>query len=164
METLCRICQRPKADFVCGLCESHVCKRCSHKVKAGTFAFLEPVPSELSHRLYCGFCFDAKVGPALDAYERDLALARNVIVYFRQQGEETRFMKRKEKPLKVEGVSDRADALLRLAFQAVRAGFNSLLDVEITSEKKRDSGYQTTHWRGIGVPTQLDEAKLPKNY
>ncbi len=164
MEHICHVCQRPKADLCCGLCARTVCKKCSQKVRPDTFPFLNPRPEELSHRLYCGICFDEKVAPALEAYEREANLARNVIVYYRKQGEETRFMKRKEKPLKVEGLSDRSDALMQLAYQAVRAGFNSLIDVEITSEKKRDAGYQTTLWKGIGVPTQLDEAKLPKNY
>jgi hypothetical protein len=54
--------------------------------------------------------------------------------------------------LKVEGCADREEALLRLAFLAVKANYNMLLDVDLTAEKVRNAGYQTSRWQAKGIP------------
>jgi hypothetical protein len=48
---------------------------------------------------------------------------------------------------------------MRLAFLAAENNFNALVDVVVTSEKVRNEGYQTTKWKGTGVPVPLDESK-----
>jgi hypothetical protein len=55
---------------------------------------------------------------------------------------------------------DRDEALLRLAFFAAQGNYNSLVDVELTSEKVRNGGYQTLKWRGVGVPVHVNKKRL----
>jgi len=138
---------------LCGACQGDVCKKCVEKLRPARIPYLTPVPPELSHTLYCGRCFDAHVAPALVAYDALVEQARQVNVFSKQQGEETRYFNRDEKPLKVVGGEDRADTLLRLAFLAVQKGFQLLIDVDIHSEKIRNGGYQTTQWTGTGIPS-----------
>lgn len=161
METaICTVCQKPKATATCGLCEGPVCKKCREKLPENHFSFMEKVPSELSHTIYCGRCFDAHVATPLQSYDATMEQAKAVFVFYRGQGQETRLMKRSETPLKVHNLADRAEALMRLAFLAVQGGFNTLVDVDITSVKVRNEGYQTTLWSGIGTPTWEDGAKI----
>lgn len=84
-----------------------------------------------------------------------LAKARNVGIYFKDQGKETRLLKRSEKPVRVLDCPDREETLLRLAFLAVKAGFIGLLDVDIVATKVRDGAYQTSSWSGSGIPSNL---------
>ncbi len=158
--TICSVCRKPKGVYVCALCESTVCKRCAQFLKGSPFAFMERVPADLTHGTYCGACFDAKVAPALDAYTDAMERAKSVIVYLKNQGEETRLIKRSERPFVVKDCLDREETLLRLAFLAAEANFNTLVDVHIASKKIRNEAYQTTRWDGSGVPTQLDPKKL----
>lgn len=158
--SVCTSCRRPKAGFECEVCKSLVCKKCAQILKKDSFSFLDPLPAELSHKTYCGACFDEKVGPELASYQQTMARARGVFVFQKTQREETRLMRRSEKPLQVKDCPDRGEALLRLAFFAARAGFNALIDVEITSKKLRNEGYQTSRWSGTGMPTRVDAEKL----
>ena len=87
--------------------------------------------------------------------------ARKVIVYVKNQGEETRLMRRQARPIKVTDCRDRDETLLRLAFFAADAGFNALLDVSIAARKVRNEGYQTMRWDGVAIPTTLDPDRLP---
>jgi hypothetical protein len=162
MEALCNTCRSPKAPYVCGLCEGQVCKRCLEMLKPDTFAFLPEKPPELSHKLYCGLCYSRVVGPALATYEADLEKARGVIVFMKSRTEETRLMRRSEKPVKVVDCADKEETLLRLAFQGAHAGFGVLIDVELTSRKVRDHAYQTTLWSGTAVPTNVDQKTLDR--
>lgn len=155
----CSVCRLPKADYRCELCEKQVCKRCSHKSQASRLEFLPEVPEKLTKERYCGPCFDAEVAPVLHDYELTLAKARDLNVFYKGQGEETRRYRRTEKPLQVDRCGDRAGALLRLAFLAARAGFNCLLDVHITVEKSRNAGFQKNFWFASGVPTNLELAE-----
>jgi len=158
----CASCKTPKAPQSCGICECSLCRRCAQFLEKHSLTFLEPLPAELGHRTYCGACYNEKVEPALASYTGNLERAKGVFVYIKGQGEETRLMKRAEKPLTVLGCTDRAETLLRLALSAVQGGFNALLDVEIVAAKVRNAGYQTMRWRGTGVPTRLDGTKLER--
>jgi hypothetical protein len=159
---VCQICRKPKANLNCGLCGNSVCKKCSEKLPENRFAFRKSVPAELTHRLYCATCFMAKVAPAIAEYDEILERAKNLNVFNKGQGEETRLMSRTEKPLKVTDCADKKETLMRLAFRAAEAGFNCLLDVAIVSTKVRNHGYQNTKWEGSGVPTNVDEEKLER--
>jgi len=132
-----------------------VCKSCAQFVEANFFSFLKPVPQELSHQVYCISCFDQLVGPQMAVYEETLEKARHVRVYEKNQGKETRLMKRKIPAVQVEDCRDRQETLLRLAFLAAYQGYNGLIDVDIRSEKVIENSYQSTRWRGTGIPTQL---------
>lgn len=153
----CAICQKPKAPFHCGLCEVALCKSCAQVLADEDFAFLAKRPPELAHGVYCAPCFDSKVAEPLQSYNETLDRAREVNVYTKEQAKETRLLKRTEKPLRVEACADEEETLLRLAFLAAQAGFNSIIDVEINSKKVRDHAYQTTMYTGTAVPIQLAE-------
>jgi hypothetical protein len=88
-----------------------------------------------------------------------MARAKEVMVFFKTQSEETRLIRRVEKPFQVSDCVDRDEVIMRLAFLAAENNFNALVDVSVLSEKVRNEGYQTTKWKGTGVPVQLDPAK-----
>lgn len=156
--TKCGICQKPNPKFECGICKTAICKNCAQFVEAGQFSFLATVPLELSHNAYCGSCFDEKVGPELAHYNELLEKAGQVFVFYKTQNKETRSLRRNEDPIHINDCDDKDETLLRLAFRAAQEGFNTLIDVVITSHKKIDSdGYQKSVWQGVGVPTLLNE-------
>lgn len=157
---VCGLCQKPKANFECSLCEKKTCKTCTEILPEGSFSFLEKIPDFLTHRYYCGQCFDEKVAPEQMNYSQMLSQARQLIVFYKNQSEETRLFGRNEKPLKVEGCADREETLLRLAFMAAQKKFNVLLSVELNSKKVRNHGYQTLSWSGFGIPSNVDRDKL----
>ena len=156
----CCTCQKPKATLTCGICKDSVCKYCAQFLDDTSFSFLAEIPQDLAAGTYCIPCFDAKVAPELEAYNDTMKKAKNIHVFEKDQGKETRFFKRLEEPFKVENCADRDETLLRLAFFTVRAGFNTLIDVDVVSKKVRNGSYQTTMWTGSGIPTHVDEARL----
>ena len=159
---VCVTCQKPKerGGAACGLCEQAVCKSCLQRMGEGAFSFLTDPPPGLLHRTYCGRCYDETVSPALASYEDQMRRARGVLVFFKTQGEETRLMRRLEKPFRVLDCADRDETILRLAFFAAKSNFNALIDVDVTYRKVRNFAYQTTKWEGTAVPTNVDEQKL----
>lgn len=159
-KSVCCTCQKPKAALECGVCKEAVCKNCAQFLEEGSFSFLSHIPENLAHSAYCSPCFDAQVTSELSEYNRIMELAKDIHVFEKDQGKETRFFKRKEKALRVENCADRDETLLRLAFFAAKAGFNTLIDVDVTSEKVRSGTYQTQIWKGSGVPTTVDEGRL----
>jgi hypothetical protein len=148
----------------CVACHDPVCKSCAQFLEENRFSFLSTVPEILQGGAFCPICFEAKVQPEIQAYEADLERAKDVIVFLKKQTKETRHVKRLEKPVVVEHCPDREETLLRLAFFAVKAGFNSMVDVEISSVKVRGSGNrQTSDWSGTGIPAHVDLSKIPKD-
>lgn len=124
---------------------------------------MKEIPEELTHSTYCIPCFDEKVAAPLAAYNESLAQAKSILIFDKTQGKETRFIKRKERPVKVMNCLDEEEAMMRLAFLAVEMGYNGVVDVNITSEKVRVGGYQTLKWSGTGIPTEIEERKLMKD-
>lgn len=137
----------------CGSCEGDLCKACALILEDGQFSYLAKVPEILSHAIYCGPCYDTHVAPELEIYNNLLERAKDVTVFFKTQGKETRLMKRSEKAFRVENCPDRDETLMRLAFLAAQGNFNTLIDVDLTSEKVRVGGYQNLKWQGTGIPT-----------
>ncbi|MBL7545898.1 MAG: hypothetical protein JNL11_18920 [Bdellovibrionaceae bacterium] len=151
----CISCQKDKALLKCGLCESDVCKYCAQILPEGSFSFIPNAPDHLKHSVYCGYCFDGQIADAWNDYQKTMEQARNIQVFLSHQGKETRLIKRKEKPFQVVDCLDHDETLMRLAFQAVKAGFNALVDVDLTSKKVRINGYQTQIWSGRGTPVNI---------
>ena len=89
-----------------------------------------------------------------------LEQAKNVAMFYKDQGKETRRMSRVEKPLTVDNCLDKNDMILRLAFRAIEAGFNTLVDVDLVSQKVRNGNYQHLVWSGTAVPVSLEPEKL----
>lgn len=160
---VCDGCGRSKSLLLCGACQGAVCKACAEFLDEEAFSFLPERPAELTHTTFCPTCFDVKVAPRIRSYELDMGRAREILVFDRSQGKETRLIKRTKDRVKVEDCPDRGEALLRLAFQAVLRGDNALVDVDLRSRKVRDGRYQTTIWSGEGTPVQLDESRLLKD-
>jgi len=159
--SLCSVCKIKKGLVGCGNCQCLICKKCSQYVKKNSFAMLEPIPGELTHENYCPPCFITKIGPTLDAYNDAVQRAKDVLVFYRSRGDETRVVRSAEKPYKVTGCSDQPSTLLKLAFKAAQNDFNALLDVTFQSHKIRNGGYQTLRWDGVGIPAKVDAAKYP---
>lgn len=164
MESLnCCACQKPKPTLVCGSCESKVCKNCAQFLDEGQFSFLTKIPAALSHSTYCPACFDQHVASELDSYNRAVEVAKNILVYEKKQSKETRLLSRKEKPVRVESCQDSGETILRLAFLAAQAGFNAIIDVQLSSTKTRNGSYQTTTWSGTGIPSNVAANKIAKD-
>lgn len=159
----CTRCQKPKANLNCGICQCNLCKNCAQFLEEGRFSFLAQVPEELSHGIYCDLCFSEKVSPALFEYDELMEKAKNILVYDKKQGKETRLIKRTEKPFKVVDCPDHDETILRLAFFAAKAGFNAIIDVDVTSEKVKHGSYQNMKWSGTAIPANVDESRIPKD-
>jgi hypothetical protein len=129
-------------------------------LEANRLSFLVSIPSELNHGAYCGPCFSEIVAPQVKDYDECLEKAKLITVFAIADSKLTRNFKRKEKPFKVNDCADRDEALMRLAFLTVKAGFNALIDVNIESKKIRSGTYQTTLYFGTGIPAQLTSNRL----
>jgi hypothetical protein len=159
--TFCRRSEKPTQP--CDLCQEPVCKDCQELLTPETFAFLpEPKPKELTLNRYCPGCFDTHVQPAQTQYEETLETAKQAYFFFKTQKAQLPITKRAQTPLKIESCPDRDETILRLAFLAIREGYNSIVDAEVTSEKVRNEGYQTSRWRGVGTPATVDTEKLER--
>lgn len=159
----CVTCQKSKASLTCGLCGAEVCKSCVHFVEDGAFSFLAEVPPALSHSAYCGSCFSVHVAEPMAVYEADVERAKDINVFMKNQGKETRLIKRTEKPVRVADCPDHDEALLRLAFFAAQKGYNSIVDVDLKPEKVRLGAYQTTVWSGTGIPAHVESHRLVRD-
>jgi hypothetical protein len=124
------------------------------------FAFLAQPTKDLTHPIYCTHCYDAKITPALEKYNQIMEQAKEVHIYFKTQGKETRTIKRKEKPLKITDCEDYDEALLRLAFLAAQLKYNALVDVVAQSKKAITKGYQKLIWSVTGTPTNVTDKQL----
>jgi hypothetical protein len=69
-------------------------------------------------------------------------------------------VKRSNEVFRVKDCPDHDETLLRLAFFAVQKDYNSLIDVDIKSEKIRNGTYQTQKWSGTAVPANLSDKKI----
>lgn len=157
--TSCCSCLSSKAPLVCGLCKESVCKSCAQFLDESSFAFIKKKPEVISHTTYCPACFDNNVAAELQKYNDDLEKARNIAVFDKAQAKETRNFKRFNETYSVRECPDREETLLRLAFQAVRSGFNAIIEVEISSKKVRESSRQRTIYSGLAQAAMVNESK-----
>jgi len=157
---ICSFCQRPKASYHCEVCEAQLCKACAQFLDDDSFSFLATKPHELSFTTYCPPCFDQNVAAPLSRYNETMEKAKDVIAFFKDQGQATRLMKRSEAPVTVTNCPDREETLLRLAFLAAQNGFNSILDVEIIHKKVINGSHKALIFSGSAVPFQMDEKQI----
>ncbi len=162
-KTTCYLCQKPKATLQCGLCTEAICKSCTRFLEEETFSFFKKIPAHLSHTTYCEPCYHNNVEPEFSNYEDIIAKAKNILVFSKTQGKETRLIKRIEDPVSVIKCNDYDETILRLAFFAAESGYNAIIDVDLKSEKIRKGGYQTSEWTGTAIPAQVTDAKLIKD-
>jgi hypothetical protein len=156
----CMSCRKPKANLECGLCEDAICKKCSQFLDSRTLSFMPILSDDLKHANYCGNCFDETVAPVLSEYEEIMDRARGVFVFFVTQRKEIPLIKKEREVFKIENCPDRNETILRMAFLAAKMDCNGLIEVEVQSEKVRDGAYQTSKWRGSGMPAKVDGAKI----
>jgi hypothetical protein len=156
----CASCTRRVATRECGLCQIDLCKRCVRFLDGDAFSFMKQIPPELTHSAYCEDCFSSTVEPALAELEADLARAQTVAIFTVNQRTHRLSYSASKERLSVKDCTDRKEALLRLAYFAVRSGHNSLMEVDVTSAKIRNGGYQTSLWQATGFAAQVDLAKL----
>ncbi len=164
MSNTCETCRQPTAQTACELCENALCRDCVLSPPGGSFALLKEVPGELTHAIYCRFCFDEKVQPALTRYEETLEKAKQVSVFFVTQRKEVPLIKKSKVTLRIKECIDRDETILRLAFLAANEGFNALIDTEVAYQKVRNHAHQKTLWSGSGVAAEIDEAKLDRQF
>jgi hypothetical protein len=158
--TVCSECLKPKAALACGICNTVLCKKCANFIDEDRFSFLPTIPIELSHGTYCGSCFAEKVTPELSSYDATIERAKDVFVFFKNQGKETRLVKRADKSYRIENCSDRDETILRLAFYAVIEGFNAVVDIDVIYEKSRAGSFKIAKWSGTGTPALIDPNKI----
>ncbi len=159
-KSVCCSCQSSKATLECGLCVEPVCKKCAEFLAEESFAFLPYRAADISHSTYCRLCYDAKIAPQVADYNAMIEKAKEVFVFQKIESKISRLIKRIEEPFVVENSLDRQETLLRLAFLAALGDFNVIVDVDITSQKVRNGGYQTLHWKGTAIPSNVDPRKL----
>ena len=163
METAkCCVCQKLKALLKCGICNNPVCKKCVQFVEPETFPFFKKIPAKLAHSTYCGPCYFNEIDPELKLYEQIVEEAKNVAIFYKDQGKETRRMARSTEIFSVKKCKDRNEAIMRLAFFAAQSGFNTLVDVDLQSEKIREGSYQHLIWHADAVPVLLSSEKLKR--
>jgi len=151
----CSFCNKKKTEIICDACEQATCKKCSYFIDEDTVEFLSLLPERLVHKTFCPECFHGQVGTEVEKFNAILDLAQNIDVFDKKQTKETRLMKRSEKPLLVNECDDRNETLMRLAFLAAQKGFNTLLDVDISSKRISAGGSRTKQlWSGRGIPFQ----------
>ena len=127
------------------------------------FQYMMNPPEETKHPVYCSGCFATVMTEKIDQYNQNLEKAKQVAVFGKSQGKETRFIKRFETPIVINDCSDESDITLRLAFRAVELNYDALIDVDVTSKKIRNGSYQTSTWSGTAIPVKLDRDKLMKD-
>lgn len=161
METsVCASCQKNPTALKCGICESAACKRCAHILGEDTFSFLAEIPAHLRHDIYCNPCFLSQVAADLESYNETMERARDITVYYKAEGKETRRVKRVEKPVFIKNCLDRNELILRLAFAAAHIGCNAMIDIDLVCEKVHDQAYQTAIWHGSGIPANISRCGL----
>lgn len=152
------------SELQCVLCQCSLAKGEAEFIDEETFKYLASLPQGLKEGAYCAQCFESHVRGPLREYNDLVDKAGNVNVFYVSQSKESRFVRRIEKPVHTKDCEDRDEVVMRLAFQAVQLGKNSLVDVDFKSEKVRNGGYQTSVWSGRGIPAQIDEAHLTRRF
>lgn len=163
MKMTCSTCQKPKATLECGICHDSLCKSCTQFMDEETFAYLLKIPADLSHQTYCITCYDSKVAPELSAYNDDMEKAKGIVVFSTKETKITRHIRRLEDPIAVKDCLDEKEATMRLAFLAVRANHNVLIDFDVSYDKIRNGSYQKLMWKAQALPVTVDVDKLPKD-
>ncbi len=132
-------------------------------MEAETFSFYSQIPAELAHTTYCFTCYEKTIVPGLEKYNQTMEAAKEIAVYFHDQGKESRLIKRDADPVQVNDCPDRNETLLRLAFFAAQNGYNAMVDVRLTGLKVKSGSRQSQIWSGQGIPAHVDPSKIIKD-
>ena len=157
---VCCACRLPRAQHECEVCYEPICRTCLQRVDEATFMFQPKLPEILTHNVYCQLCYDEHVAPRLETYNEVLTRAKEVFFITLSFRGFLPTLKKAKTEISVKDCTDRDETIMRLAFLAAEAGYNSIIYGEVTSQKVRDNAYQTSRWSGHGLPAIVDEAKL----
>jgi hypothetical protein len=159
----CCFCRLPRASHECGICESDICRSCAERVAEDTFLMQTTPPEWIDKKFFCPRCFDDVIAPVIASYEEKLALAKEVHYWPKNYRGYIPVLRKSRTELRVENAKDRDEALLQLGFLAVEAGFNGMVQGEISSRKVRNFGYQNMSWSARALPVMVDNEKLERN-
>lgn len=159
----CVVCESKKGLQPCGLCARSACKKCIHDLGPEMFAFMDPIPEELSHRLYCPDCYDAKIAEPVRVYEELVEKAADIYYLSKDYPGYVRVLKRHTKRVTVPACPDRRETILRMAYVAAELGMNAIIEANVVSKKvKTSQKYQSTEWSGSAVPAIIDGDQLER--
>ena len=159
----CYVCSKSNAKLSCGVCVQALCKSCAEFLDEDHFSFWPQKATNLCHSIYCQSCYSNVVEPALAEYTEIMNRARQILVFMRDQGKETRLIRRIELPVVVEDCADYDETILRLAFMAAEKGKNAIVDTEVKTRKVREGSYQTSRFSGTAIPADVRDDKLIKD-
>jgi len=148
----CQTCLKNKTVLRCGECVEPICKTCAYFIDDTVFEYMEFLPDNVKDKTFCGSCYHRTADPILESHRAYLETAKNINVYTSIQGNETGLIKRIEKPIMIKDCVDREETLMRMAFQAAKMGYDTLVDVDIKSSKTGKGTYKKLIWTGRGVP------------
>jgi hypothetical protein len=151
MSTSCAVCNNPKANVTCRSCESKVCKACVEFVGDDTFEHADFTEANSPIGSYCSTCYTTEIVPALEIHSEILERAKEVSVFTTDQGKESRLIKRSDLKLKIDECEDKDDLIMRLAYLAAKAGYNTIVDVDLVYTKKRDGSFKLANWSGTAT-------------
>ena len=156
----CEICLSEKTALKCKICDQFSCKHCTEFVDDTVFEFQDLLPENLRDSAFCPNCFEDQVQTELTPYIATMELAKEVNVYGKEQGKETRLMRRVTKQIKVTECGEREEAYMRLAYIAAQQGFDTIADVSIVSRKVNLGGrYRRLVWDGSATPIDTNKRK-----
>lgn len=161
-QEICIDCRKPKVDSTCGICGEGVCRKCRNFLAEEEFPLELVRPENLMHSYYCGGCNEQIVEPFRTDYNAALEQAKEINVIYRDSKSSFRILRKSKKLLQAGNLPDRDEAILRIAFQAAREGFNAILDVEVSSQKKREAGRQVSIWAAQGYPAAIHSHELDR--
>jgi uncharacterized protein YbjQ (UPF0145 family) len=102
------------------------------------------------------------VEPAREDYEQKMAEAKGVYIFFTTQKRPLPILSKESEQIRIDNCEDRDETILRLAFQAVEAGCNAVVETDVISVKVRNAGWQKSAWKGSGFAAMVDAAKLER--
>jgi hypothetical protein len=162
-ETVCLSCRKREGAYECVSCQNSVCKPCSESVGDRLFISLEEIPVEQVAGRFCGQCFDADMGPRLEAYRETMEAAKQVFIFFKTQRKHIPLIRKSKVLVKVDECADRDETILRLAYYAAKEEYNAVVDVDVVGKKIRAAGStKTANWKGSGYPAVVDGAKIER--
>ncbi len=151
----CAICNASKAPNTCRSCDSSICKSCLEFVSDETFEFADYTEANSPIGSYCSSCYTTEIVPALETYNEILERAKEVTVFSADQGKETRLIKRSDLKFQIDECEDKDVLTMRLAYMAAKAGYNTLVDVDLVYSKVRDGSFKLSNWRGTATAANM---------
>lgn len=152
--TACVSCQSTKALLNCDVCDTTACKYCAHLLNEDELSFWEARPEILHKTKFCSDCYYKLVESDYLKFKETYKKAKDVAIFFDDQGKETRLFKRQERAIKVDNCEGRDDVIMKIAFYATLQGFDTVVDVKISTRKVNNGSYQTSIWSGQGIPVK----------